>query len=66
MDPPVRHIFHAAGVSVDMMLHEVTEQTFRDVGDCKCKAAWWLHEVSCGIYTYTYICVWYFQTFCFC
>ena len=46
MDPPVRHVFHAAGVSVDMMLYEVTEQTFRDVGDCKCKAAWWLHEVS--------------------
>lgn len=58
MDPPVRHIFHAAGVSVDVMLYEVTEQTYRDVGDCKCKAAWWLHEVIMrGVCICVYVCI---------
>lgn len=45
MDPPVKAVFHVAGVSVDKMVHECTDETFQEVGDCKCKGAWWLHEV---------------------
>lgn len=45
MDPPVKAVFHVAGVSVDKMVHECTDETFEEVGDCKCKGAWWLHEV---------------------
>lgn len=46
MDPPVKAVFHVAGISIDKMLYECTDESFAEVGDCKCKGAWWLHEVG--------------------
>ena len=45
-DPPVRKIIHAAGVSVDATLEELTMANFHRVAGCKALAAWHLHDMS--------------------
>jgi len=43
-DPPLKVVYHAAGISVDRTLHEMGMEDFHKVADCKALAAWHLHE----------------------
>ena len=45
MSPPVKSIFHVAGVSVDIVLPEMKPEDFHEVADCKALGAWLLHKV---------------------
>ena len=46
VQPPLRKIFHAAGVSIDAKLENITPEQFHKVVDCKALAAWYLSEMT--------------------
>ena len=44
ISPPVKSIFHVAGVSVDIVLPEMKPEDFYEVANCKALGAWLLHK----------------------
>ena len=44
VSPPVKSIFHVAGVSVDIVLPEMKPEDFYEVANCKALGAWLLHK----------------------
>jgi acyl transferase domain-containing protein/NADPH:quinone reductase-like Zn-dependent oxidoreductase/thioester reductase-like protein/acyl carrier protein len=44
ISPPVKSIFHVAGVSVDIVLPEMKPEDFYEVANCKALGAWHLHK----------------------
>lgn len=50
MSPPVKSIFHVAGVSVDVLLPEMKPENYAEVADCKARGAWFLHQVRALIW----------------
>lgn len=46
---PLKGIFHAAGVSINYLVSEVTKSNFRQVAGCKALGAWYLHEHTLGM-----------------
>lgn len=57
MDPPVRAVFHVAGVSVDVVLPEMKPESLFEVADCKARGAWFLHQHSLSLPLDHFVCV---------
>ena len=57
MSPPVKSVFHVAGVSVDVLLPEMKPENYVEVADCKARGAWFLHENTLDMGLEHFVCV---------
>jgi hypothetical protein len=56
LSPPVKSVFHVAGVSSDALLPDMTPEHYLEVADCKARGAWFLHEVKGGCCVCVCVC----------
>jgi len=57
MSPPVKSVWHVAGVSVDVLLPEMKPENYMEVADCKARGAWFLHENTLDMGLDYFVCV---------
>jgi len=57
MSPPVKSVWHVAGVSVDVLLPEMKPENYVEVADCKARGAWFLHENTLDMGLDHFVCV---------